>query len=261
MELPAAIYGRRALLVVAHPGHELRVHGWLERVRPSVWVLTDGSGHDDRGRLASTAALLARAGASPGGIFGRLSDRAAYEVIMQRDVTVVAALVDELATAIVDERAAYVAGDACEGFNPVHDLCRLVIDAAVLLAARRAGVRVDSYEFPLDAAPDWQGGGEVLSWRLDDAALERKLGAARAYAELADEVERAVARHGADAFRCESLTRAEPLHTLDGRLAQRPQYERFGEERVAAGHYTRVLRYGEHFQPLTAGVLAHLHIG
>ena len=39
------IADHRAALVVAHPGHELRVHGWLEVARPVVCVSTDGSGH------------------------------------------------------------------------------------------------------------------------------------------------------------------------------------------------------------------------
>ena len=38
---PEAV-GRTALFV-AHPGHELRIYGWLERARPQVHVLTDGS--------------------------------------------------------------------------------------------------------------------------------------------------------------------------------------------------------------------------
>nr|MDP9120522.1 hypothetical protein [Acidobacteriota bacterium] len=29
---------QRAALVIGHPGHELRVHGWLERARPLVLV-------------------------------------------------------------------------------------------------------------------------------------------------------------------------------------------------------------------------------
>src|SRR5207302_1404403 len=33
---------KTSALLVAHPGHELRVHGWLERERPLVFVLTDG---------------------------------------------------------------------------------------------------------------------------------------------------------------------------------------------------------------------------
>ena len=40
-----------AALVIAHPGHELRIHHWLERARPVTFVLTDGSGHTDHSRI------------------------------------------------------------------------------------------------------------------------------------------------------------------------------------------------------------------
>src|SRR4029077_12021317 len=63
-----------AALVVAHPGHELRVHGWLERHRPVVFVLTDGSGSTASSRLHSTQRILLRAEARQGSIFGRFSD-------------------------------------------------------------------------------------------------------------------------------------------------------------------------------------------
>jgi hypothetical protein len=77
--------GSRAALVVAHPGHELRVHHWLERARPLVLVLTDGSGHTEHSRLQRTTALLERAGATPGRIYGRLSDRDLYRAILSGD--------------------------------------------------------------------------------------------------------------------------------------------------------------------------------
>ncbi len=234
------------------------MHGWLEQARPEVWVLTDGSGHGEQGRVSSTERLLGRAGARPGRIFGRLSDRAAYALMMERDVEAAASLVQELAAALVEQEIDYVVGDACEGFNPVHDLCRLVIDVAVL-AARRGGDRaVAVFEFALDGGPDWRSDGEALEWELDDDALGRKLAAARDYPELADEVERALQAHGAGAFRCERLHAVEPLRTLSGRFDGKPQYERFGEERVAAGHYARVLRHEQHFVPLQMALLARL---
>ena len=244
------------MLVVAHPGHELRVHGWLEQARPQVWVLTDGSGNGERGRLASTARLLARAGAVPGAIFGRLSDRGAYTLMMEGDVTTAAALVDELASALVEQQVDYVAGDACEGFNPVHDLCRLVIDAAIVVARRRSGRAVDDFEFALEAGPQWQGGGAEIQWQLDEAALARKLQAARDYPELAAEVERAVASFGEHAFACERLFRVEPFATLSSRFDGQPGYERHGEARVAAGLYAEVLRHRRHFAPLADAIIA-----
>ncbi|TIU68722.1 MAG: hypothetical protein E5W25_11970, partial [Mesorhizobium sp.] len=57
--------GKKAALVVAHPGHELRVHHWMETAKPLVLVLTDGSGHLGVGRLDRTAEVLAGAGARP----------------------------------------------------------------------------------------------------------------------------------------------------------------------------------------------------
>src|SRR5215470_17021527 len=60
-----------AALVISHPGHELRLFGWLRLAKPSVFILTDGSGRSDASRIASTSRILASAGANPGGIFGR----------------------------------------------------------------------------------------------------------------------------------------------------------------------------------------------
>src|SRR5205085_11261535 len=73
---------RRAALVVAHPGHELRLHHWLERARPTVCVLTDGSGRSGPSRLGFTADLLGRLGAEAGPIFGRFSDLDAYDALL-----------------------------------------------------------------------------------------------------------------------------------------------------------------------------------
>src|SRR5438105_4697197 len=72
-----------AHLLVAHPGHELLLHGWIDQVKPIVHVLTDGSGHSGDGRLEMTAEFLRACGARPGAIFGALSDREAYAMILE----------------------------------------------------------------------------------------------------------------------------------------------------------------------------------
>ena len=53
-------------LIIGHPGHELRVFNWLEVTRPTVFVITDGSGKEGRSRLASTAQILKQTGAREG---------------------------------------------------------------------------------------------------------------------------------------------------------------------------------------------------
>src|SRR5204862_12908 len=198
--------GRRAALVIAHPGHELRVHAWVELAQPLAFVLTDGSGHTGQSRLASTSRLLERTGAAPGGIYGRLTDGALYAAILGRDVDLVAGLARELAQALVDERIDYVVGDALEGHNPGHDLCRVIIDAAAELAGR-AGQRVACLDFPLVGRPNECPptlAAEAIPLALDDAAFARKLAATHPYAELAGDAAATFAETGVEAFRLEA---------------------------------------------------------
>ncbi len=237
---------RRALLVVAHPGHELRVHHWLERARPEVLILTDGGGRSGRSRLPATERLLARTGARPGAVFGRLSDRAMYAAILERRTAVFLGLAEALADRLLD--VDYVVGDAAEGYNPAHDVCRLLIDAAVA----RASIPVPNLAFPLAGRPDRAAPG-AIRLALDEDAFARKLAAARAYEALDGEVEDALRASGADAFRVEALEPATP-GMASVASAEPPAYERHGEDRVARGFYTTVLRRREHVLPIAAAL-------
>jgi hypothetical protein len=250
----------KAALVVAHPGHELRVHAWLEAARPLVFVLTDGSGHTGRGRLDSTSAVLERAGARRGVLYGRLTDRALYGALLAGEHVLFDALADELAEALGEAGVATVAGDAIEGFNPGHDACRLVLNAALERLAARGGPVVRNYEFPLDAPPDdgAPGTGD-LCLELDEAALERKLAAARGYPEMAYEVEKALARFGDRSFRVEVLravTYGLDVAEIAARFSDPPYYETYGEEQVAKGIYREVLRFRDHVAPLVRALAA-----
>jgi AcrR family transcriptional regulator len=249
----------RAALVISHPGHELRVHGWLERIRPYVFVLTDGSGHGGRSRLASTTRVLARAGAEPGSIYGRFTDREFYARILSGRPEFFLALADELAQAFSELEVDVVAGDACEGYNPTHDLCRSIVDTAVAIAGAAAGRPVASFDFQLVGAPDSgceRRRARTLRLELGDLEMARKLAAAQAYAELAGEVRDVLRDHPIEAFRVECL------RSVDGQGADDagddpPYYERYGESQVASGHYARVIRYREHVLPVARALRRH----
>src|SRR5262245_66403039 len=75
----------RSALLVAHPGHELLLHGWLHAERPRVFVLTDGSGRDGASRLDATSRLLEQASAACGAVYGRYPDRVVYEALLDGD--------------------------------------------------------------------------------------------------------------------------------------------------------------------------------
>lgn len=270
----------KSALVVAHPGHELCVYGWLEQARPRVFVLTDGSGRSGIPRLQSTTKIISGVGASPGAVYGRFTDRQLYAAVLGGDSALFERLVAELAEAFVRDEVGYVAGDAAEGYNPVHDICRLVIDAAAELAGRASGRPIVSHEFPLfrrhGAIPEGGRAGDIRL-TLGDAQLSRKLSLAREYPELRDEVDALLdgkaleslrafpelSAHiadfvtrdmGSEAYRVECLRRADEPTGADGAARGAPFYERYGEMLVAAGAYSHAIRYREHVAPLAEAI-------
>jgi hypothetical protein len=183
----------RAALVVAHPSHELRLHGWLEQTRPYVCILTDGGGRSGEPRLSRTSEVLDRAGATQGVIYGRLTDLEVYAAILNGDSELFAELVEELCEALVAEQIEYVVGDAAEGYSVAHDICRTMIGAAVELAEFRYGHEIRNYDSLVVGRPEESQNDEAITLHLDDAAFTRKINAALAYSpKLARDVEAAL---------------------------------------------------------------------
>jgi hypothetical protein len=238
------------LLVFAHPGHELRAYHLMERVRPRVVVLTDGSGSTTASRLGDSRALIAHAGGSESAIFGPLTDREAYAALMAVDAEPFLEQVDALTDSLLAHDVRALVVDAAEGYNPVHDVCHWIGQAAAL-RARRSGARIALFELDLIAHPDAPGDG--LRLQLDDLAFGRKLAAVSRYEALKAEADAAFARYGSDAFRVEFLRDV----TADGVRPPTwvPYYEEVGDARVREGRYASTLRYGSHVRPVITRLL------
>lgn len=235
-------------LIIAHPGHEVRVHGWLSACRPVTYVMTDGSGATGVGRMAPTDAILREAGAERREAFAPLSDSAAYEAIRTTNLTLFREITESIARDLTERETRSVMGDAYEGYNPVHDVCRLMIDAAVTIASRHHAIEQWSFTLVGPPAADVENG---LRFTLDDDAFERKMRVAERYRELAPDVMTAVRDFGRDAFRNEVFTPvAEPAWCDRRFLDETPYYETHGEERVSEGKYAEVIRYCRHILPI-----------
>jgi hypothetical protein len=267
-------------LIVAHPGHEIRLHGWLEQTRPLVLILTDGTGRDSPARIGAAARYLDSIDVPAGALFGRYTDQAIYEALLSRDFARFVALVDELAELLVHTQTGFVVGDAVEGYNSTHDVFRFVLDAAVAIAARKRGCTIAQYDFPIVRAPahcppEARAGAVWLD--LSDEVLARKLAAARRYyPELVTEILTAFARThdspmrrfldlnaqagAANERRCLEQFRVECLRPVSAAASEpraQPFYELQGERQRAAGHYRQVIRYREHIRPLAERLAAH----
>jgi len=251
---------RRAALVMGHPGHELKVFGWITTHHPRVYVLTDGSGQNGVSRLSATENLLAQLGAERGEIFGAVTDAEIYEAILEQRVSFFLNILDAMAESFASHSIDFVAGDLSEGFNPTHDLCRELIDAAVALVQRARKVSIPNYGFSLtegESSYEPSHDRDCMHLRLDDDLLCRKLQAARSYAGLSGEIQSAIQHYGEEYFGVECLKKnnltVPPLWAESGK----PHYERWGEQRKTEGKYVSVIRYREHIVPIATAIREH----
>ncbi len=243
------VRAHRWALVIGHPGHELRAFHFLETAAPLVCVLTDGSGAHGRSRLADTTALLNSAGATRATVYGCFADAHAYAHLIAGDETPFVKVTEQLSLSFAARGITAVLTDAAEGYNPVHDLCRVIAETSVSLCGLRAPCL---YEMDLVGPPD--GGGLGIRLQLDESAFARKLEAVRRYPALRAEAAAAFERHGTEAFRTEFLRQS-----TSGVLPPSdyvPYYEEVGNERVQQGRYRSAIRYGEHVRPVLARLLA-----
>ena len=233
----------RWALVAAHPGHELRAFHFLELARPLVAILTDGSGAHGVSRLDQTTRVLDDTGSMSGPIYGRFTDREIYAHLMDGNSEPFLDVANRLSETFNDHRITAVLTDAAEGFNPVHDVCRALTEAAIGMCGPSHPLL---FEIDLVGHPDGEGSGIKL--RLDDGAFARKLEAVDRYAALLGEADAAVGRYGVDAFRTEFLRRSDEMSAAPEEPA--PHYDVVGAERVRQGRYRTALRYREHVRPI-----------
>jgi hypothetical protein len=257
----AAILKGNAALIIGHPGHELRIHHWLETARPLTFVLTDGSGRGQQSRLPSTENVLRQAGAKPAPIFGPWTDAETYQFLLSGNLTMICEITRELAKGLVQNEIEIVVADAEEGFNPTHDLCRYLTNAALYLAERETRRKISNFDFVLDAPPDTappEIRRQCIRLHLDGPALTRKRLAAENYPELKAEVDAAIARFGLKIFATELLRPVvvEPPTDFDSQ----PFYETHGANRVNEGHYEEVIRHRQHVLPLIQALWRELDL-
>ena len=113
---------RRSALLIAHPGHELFLHHWLEREHPIVFVLSDGSGGNGQDRCAESARLIRETGASTGPVFGFVSDKRWYAAILAGERELFDRARQLILTACRAAGVRRVVTDPVELYNPLHDL-------------------------------------------------------------------------------------------------------------------------------------------
>lgn len=213
-------------------------------------MLTSGDGSIGQPRLDDSRKLLTRWGLSVRTDWlAPVSDAVVYQALLGTGASPFAGWLDDLTRGALAEGIDTVVADEAEGYNPSHDLCRVLANRLVG-RLREAGRSVRSLEIPLVGHPcDPAREAQVeIDVRLNDAELRQKLDDVLDYARrcspvLLGEVQTMFDTFGTQAFARECLYPAARTPYEDGQEpATMPHFERVGEERQAAGIYKNVIR-------------------
>jgi hypothetical protein len=250
----------KTLLLIGHPGHEIRCHGWMSRAKPQVQVLTTGGGASKTGRLASTKKIVEQAGAKYGDELLTFSDHEVYGFMLNQTVQPLIEWTEGVTQIILKERPTILLTDMVEGYNSSHDLVAYLTSIAVERAATLGWHIPQVFCQPLTGASDMAWGGKlapVITLELTLEEFDQKLSAARGYPELAEEVENALKENSAVSFKKECLyTTVKGASILTSLPEPKPFYETFGELQVSRGKFKDVIRHAQHLVPLVKTIRA-----
>jgi hypothetical protein len=240
------------VLIIAHPGHELRLFDWMERERPLVFILSDGSGGAQNSRLDYSVSTIRDAGATLIEGSGQRSDREWYAAILAGDIAAFTQTADAIAAVALTMQAPLVVSDAADGYNPLHDLCQAIAGAVVARIARDSEVP----KFLVSPATANAMGTRSIAWNLEDEAARRKRLAISANTPLAEEVARLLAEVP-DVLYTEQLL----VPTFDWPENCTPEWEAFGRRRVNEGRFATPITYRDHVLPIAKALLAGTVVG
>ncbi len=257
------VLSANAALVVAHTAHELRLHAWVKRNRPSVHILTTGSrSGEDQSRLCASTGLADERGARKGSVFGAMLDRDLYAAVMSGDTKPFDVLTDQLTRDLIAQKVELVVVDAWQYYNAAHDIAHVMGRVAAREASAALTHRITVLDYgvvPKELAPHQPPSTQKYILALSAEESKAKADAASAFPDIQFELAELFGCEGERLLAVESFGEPPPLEALLRAPAQKPEYERYGEERVKAGLYKEVLRW-EHVERIVRHLAARHQI-
>lgn len=256
--MTAVIPAPRPALFIAHPGHELRVYGWIRRTRPACMILTTGSRSGaDRSRLNASAEILAIAGADRSELFGDTLDRDLYAVVLAGDIAPFLRWKKTAVEILVKHRPQQLVVDGWQLYSVAHDLTHVMGRLAAQEAADKLGFPIQVLQYdvvPAQLAGPVQKGAGAFCVELSSDELAEKRAAIGRYPDVEREVLELREIEGEDHARTEPFFLPPSLEQVIQPPGVQPKYEFFGEARKAAGIYGDVIRW-HHVENIIHGLL------
>lgn len=237
----------RSAAFVAHPGHELRLHGWLSRAKPVCTILTTGSrSGNDLTRLQASAKIIENAGGQGSALFGAVLDRDLYNMILAGDVSPFRLWTETLTGILVENRIDRLIVDGWQLYSVSHDLAHVIGRLAAERASNVLGQNVVVLEYevvPALLAERAFAGTTELEVILSDSEMAAKTAAINGYPGIEFELLEIKQIEQDDHARTERFYAPPPIEDIIHPPPAKPKYEAYGEARSAEGIYQDVIRW------------------
>jgi hypothetical protein len=238
-------------MVIGHPTHELRVFHWLTLAKPTVCFLTRVDSCDrTRPRHISTLNTFENHSIKLGPIQGALEEKDFFSALLNQDSIYFINIANLLYEWFLEENFDSVVADAYEGYNTIHDVCRLIPNF-VVSKMKLEKLVIDNYEILLIGNPKkYENTEDLLSMRLTDSELENKKTQVAGYFGLQDELNDVLPAKGFQNCQYEYLRKINGEYVYPDFDRTKPFYEQHGEMRKQQRVYEEVITYAKHIKPV-----------
>lgn len=232
---------------VAHPGHELRLHGWMSRTKPLCMILTTGSrSGEDRARLNTSATIIENVGGHCSSLFGVVLDRDLYKTILEGDLLPFHHWTDRLTDLLVENRIQRLIVDGWQLYSVTHDLTHIMGRLAAERASRVLGYEIEVLQYEVVPGPLAEFtdiGQPECDVSLSDSELGAKMAAIKGYPDIELELMEIEQIEQETHAKHERFFSPPPIERLTKAPPAKPRYEAYGEARLAQGTYKNVIRW------------------
>lgn len=174
-------------LAVAHAGHELRLHGFIEQAKPYMFILTDGSSDKASPRMGYSQIYASNLFPEQKDTFmtfslGNLSKEEKYikdsqliNEMMSGRTEFFEMYAGEMAHIMIEKQIDYVVCDASEDADVAHEIGVILTDVAIRLVEKMSRKKIMRYEYAVTKPYNHDLTEDCIHIVLDEPMAQRKI--------------------------------------------------------------------------------------
>lgn len=269
-------------LSIAHAGHELRLHGFIEKAKPYIFILSQGQPEgvrDSRMPYSERYILdvinkrhsferLTFKGKTDNNIY--IKDAQIYSELILGTTDFFRAYISMMVIAMKEQKIDYIVTDASEGKNIIHEMCSIMTNIAVKYILQTTGKKIEQFQYSVINSFKHGANEDSIQVKLDKEATDQKLsyyltyhpsileelkpditidmavvGELRKTREGLIELKDIIYKINPNFFENEYIIQYSPIAPTEILW-----YEAEGKKLVAEGMCSEVITYEKHIQPM-----------